>query len=79
MITLYVHVEGLETSLLEVEQLPNPTDTILIGRNPRRRDGKDLPHILPEVNTVIIPMNRIVFIEVLSAEEQEEIETFIRE
>lgn len=79
MITLYVHIEGLDTALLEVDQMPAPTDTALVGRNPRRRDGKDLPYILKEVNQIIIPMNRITFIEVMTQEDEEEFETFIRE
>ncbi len=79
MITLYVHIEGLDTALVEVETMPNLTDTMLICKNPRRRDGKDLPYILPDVNTMILPMNRVMFIEVMTAEEEEEFETFIRE
>ena len=79
MITVYVHIEGLETTLMEIEDLPGPTDTIIIGRNPRRRDGKDAPYMLQEVNTVIIPVHRLVFVEVMTDEQEEEIETFIRE
>jgi hypothetical protein len=77
--TLYVHIEGLENTLLEVEELPAPTDVILVGRNPRRRDGKDVPYILSEVNTVIFPLSRVLFIEVMPSGEEDEIETFIRE
>ncbi|HLA44817.1 MAG TPA: hypothetical protein VJZ27_15340 [Aggregatilineales bacterium] len=79
MITLYVHIEGLETTLMEVDELPNVTDTLLVGRNPRRRDGKDVSFIMQEVNTLILPINRVVFIEVMTDEQEEEIETFIRE
>lgn len=79
MIQLYVHIEGLDTALAEVDALPNLTDTILICKNPRRRDGKDLPYLQPDVTTMILPMNRVTFIEVMTAEEEEEFETFIRD
>lgn len=79
MITLYVHLEGLETALLEVEALPTPTDTCIVGRNPRRRDGKDLPYLLSDVSTIILPMTRVTFIEVLTDEAEDDFETFIRE
>lgn len=79
MITVYVHIEGLETSLMEIEEMPTVTDTLLIGKNPRRRDGKDLPFILPDVTTIVIPLIKVLFIEVLSQEEEEDFETFIRE
>jgi hypothetical protein len=79
VITIYVHIEGLETTLMDVEQLPNLTDTLLVGKNPRRRDGKDVSYVLQEVNTIIIPINRVTFIEVMTTEEEETFETFIRE
>ncbi len=79
MYTLYVHIEGLETSVMDVEELPKETDTLIVGRNPRKRDGKVLPYLLDEVNTIIIPLNRITFIELMSEQEDEELETFIRE
>ena len=79
MITIYVHLEGLENTLVDIEELPAVTDTLLVGRHPRRRDGKDVEYMLPNVNTLIIPIGRIMFIEVLSDELEEEFETFIRE
>lgn len=79
MLQVYVHIEGLETTLMEIEEMPKVTDTIIIGRNPRRRDGKDVSFMLPEVNTVIIPMNRIIFIEVMQTGQEDEYESFIRE
>jgi len=74
-----VHIEGLETTVLDVEALPNPGDTSIIGRNPRKRDGKDVDYLQQGVNTIILPMRRIVFIEVFTDEREEEFETFIRE
>jgi len=79
MITLYLHIEGLETSVVEVEEMPAKTDTVIVGYNARRRDNKELPYLLKDVTTMIIPMTRIVFIEVLSDDKDDEFETFIRE
>jgi hypothetical protein len=74
-----VHIDGLETTLMEVEQLPTETDTIIVGRHPRRRDGKDVDYIQQNVGTVIFPLHRILFIEIMTDEREEEFETFIRE
>lgn len=79
MHSLYIHIEGLESAMCEVEEMPNLTDSIIICRNPRRRDGKDLSYLLPDVTTMILPIRRVVFIEVLSDAEEEDFETFIRE
>lgn len=79
MLTVYVHIEGLENTLMEIEELPKPDDQILMGRNPRRRDGKDVAYLLQEVTTVIFPMSRLVFIEIMPTGEEDDIETFIRE
>ena len=79
MITLYIHLEGLETTLLDVESLPEITDTMILGKNPRKRDGKDVDYLQQNVNTIILPLHRITFIEVMTDEREEEIETFIRE
>jgi hypothetical protein len=79
LITIYVHLEGLENTLVDVEELPSNADTILVGRHPRRRDGKDVDYMQPNVNTLIVPISRIMFIEVMSDELEEEFETFIRE
>lgn len=79
MITVYVHLSGLENTLMEVEALPEPSDNMIVGHNPRRRDGKDIPFLLPEVNKVIFTLNTVLFIEIIPTGEEQEIETFIRE
>ena len=65
--------------LAEVEELPQPSDTIIKLSNPRQRDGKDL--IFLEHNVVIVywPLDEISFIEVLPGETAEEVVSFIRE
>jgi hypothetical protein len=63
----------------ETDELPNPTDRMIVVRNPRRMDGKDLHYLAENVVTVYWPLERINFIEVLSEGEEEEIIGFVRE
>lgn len=79
MQTLLIHVSNDEPILAEVEELPKPSDQAIVCVNPRRRDGKDLHYVLPEVQTVIIPLWRINFIEVMPTGEEEEIVAFYRD
>jgi hypothetical protein len=71
--TLYVHLLNDEPFLLEVEDLPNTTDTIIIGKHPRKRDNKSVPFIMEEVTTVVLPLSRITFMEVMPSGEEEDI------
>lgn len=73
MYTLLVHVANEEAVLAEVEKLPEPTDQVVFLMNPRRRDGKELHYVLPEVQTIIFPWWRINFIEIMPSGEEEEI------
>lgn len=78
-IQLLLHVANEDPIVVDVEDLPDPQDQFLIGTNPRYRDGKEVRNILPEVNTVLFPWWRIVFIEVLPSEQEEEVVGFIRD
>ena len=77
--TVLIHVSGEEPIMAEVEELPGPQDLNIVIENPRRRDGKDLHYILPEVTTVVWPMNRISFIEVMPTGIEEDVISFVRE
>jgi hypothetical protein len=79
MQTLLLHVTNEEPILAEVEELPSPGDQSIVCMNPRRRDGKDLHYVLPEVQTIIVPWWRINFIEVMPTGEEEEIVAFYRD
>jgi hypothetical protein len=78
-ISLLIHVTGEDAFVLDVEELPLPQDQILIGNNPRYRDGKEVRNVLPEVNTLILPWWRINFIEILPSKEEEEVYGFYRD
>ncbi len=74
-----LHVAGETAISGEIEELPKPTDTLLVVNNPRTRDGKDLHYIEANVSKVIFPLARIALIEILQGEEEEKIIGFVRE
>ena len=77
--TLVIHVTGEEAVVAEIDELPEPDATMITVKNPRRMDGKDLHYLDENVVTVIWPMSRINFIEILPTKEEEEIIGFVRE
>jgi hypothetical protein len=79
MPSVIVHLNNEDPVLGEVDAIPSPTDSLIIVKNPRKRDGKDLHYIEANVTTVIWPVSRINFIEVLPTTEEEEVISFIRE
>lgn len=72
MVTLLVHIANSEPVKLDVEEVPKPSDVVLVGRNPRERTDKEVTWIEDGVNTIIVPWWRIVFVEVLPASEEAE-------
>jgi len=76
---LQIHIANDDPVVLEVEELPKPTDQFITGMNPQRRDGKDISWVLHEVNQIIIPLWRINFIQVLPSEDEEDVITFVRD
>jgi hypothetical protein len=77
--TIVVHISNEDPILAECDELPGPTDTVVIVKNPRRRDGKDIHYLQADVISLIWPMNQITFIEVLPGEGEEKIIGFVRE
>jgi hypothetical protein len=77
--TLILHIQNEESVVGEVEELPKPTDLIVTLNNPRRMDGKDVHYISDSVVTVIFPISRLTFIELLPTKEEEGIFGFVRE
>ncbi|HOA24479.1 MAG: hypothetical protein WBH90_04825 [Aggregatilineales bacterium] len=76
---LQVHIVNDDPIVLDVDELPQPTDQFIIGVNPQRRDGKEVQYVLREVNQVIIPWWRINLIQILPDEQEEDVLTFVRE
>ncbi|MCI0519457.1 MAG: hypothetical protein L0Z70_04290 [Chloroflexi bacterium] len=77
--TLILHILNSDPVVGEVDDLPGPTDNFLVLTNPRTRDGKDLAYLDENVVTVIWPLAKLNFIEVMAGKEEEEIIGFVRE
>lgn len=73
MHSVIIHISNEEPFMAEIEELPGPTDQILYCSNPRRRDGRELHYVLPEVQKIIVPWHRVTFIEIMPSAEEEEI------
>jgi hypothetical protein len=75
-----MHIANEEPVVGEIDEIPEPTHQMVTITNPRRRDGKDIHYLEDEVTTMIVPWHRINFLEIMpSAEELEEVITFVRE
>jgi len=77
--SIILHIIGESSVLGEIEELPKPTDTIIVVTNPRLRDGKDIHYLEHNVVKVIWPIDKIGLIEVLESEEEENLIGFVRE
>lgn len=77
--TVLVHLLNEEPIVAEIERLPEPSDQVLIVTNVRRRDGQEVPYLLPEASTVIFPWARIQCVEVMPSPVDEQVISFIRE
>ena len=76
---IQVHITNDDPVVMDVDDLPQPTDNFVMGMNPQRRDGKDVSYINREVNQIIFPVWRINFIQVLPTEDEDDVLTFVRE
>ena len=74
-----LHIAGENAIAGEIEELPKPSDTLIVVSNPRTREGKDLHYIEPNVSKVIWPINKLTLIEVLEGAEEEKIIGFVRD
>jgi hypothetical protein len=79
MPSVLIHIANEDPILCEIENLPGPTDTSILVRNPRRRDGKDLHYLVANVTHVIWPISRVTFIEIMPGEDDEQLIGFVRE
>ncbi|HLE23264.1 MAG TPA: hypothetical protein VI701_03075 [Anaerolineales bacterium] len=78
-ITVLVHLSGEDPVVGEVEEIPTPADNTIMLNNPRRRDGKDLAYVQGNVVTVVWPMHRVNYIEIMPTSEEEKLIGFVRE
>lgn len=77
--SVILHIIGEPSVLGELEELPKPTDTIIVVSNPRLRDGKDIHYLEHNVVKVIWPLDKLGLIEVLESQDEESLIGFVRE
>jgi hypothetical protein len=77
--SVIVHIAGETPIIGEVDEMPKPTDNIIVVSNPRQRDGKDLHYIDNNVVKVIWPLSKVNFIEILESADEEKIIGFVRD
>jgi hypothetical protein len=77
--SIILHIAGESSIIGEVDELPKPSDTLVIVSNPRLRDGKDVHYLEHNVVKVIWPIEKLTLIEVLESEEEEHLIGFVRE
>jgi hypothetical protein len=77
--SVILHIPGEPSILGEVEELPKPSDTLIIVSNPRMRDGKDIHYLEQNVVKVIWPVQKLTLIEILESEEEDRLIGFVRE
>jgi len=77
--TIVAHISNSDPVMGEVDELPAPNATMIMLKNPRKVDGKDLHYLSEKSTTVYWPLDKINFLEVLGAETEEEIIGFVRE
>ncbi len=78
-VTVVLHITDESPIVAEMDELPTAADQLIVVNNPRRRDGKDLHYLDSNVVTVMWPVTRINFIEVLPSVDEERIIGFVRE
>jgi hypothetical protein len=71
MISLLLHIQNSEPIKVDVDELPDPKDVAILGKNPRERSDKELNWLDEGVTTVYFPWWRINFIQVLPSTEDE--------
>jgi hypothetical protein len=80
MRSVYAHIMNEDPFLAEVAELPGKNDTCVEFFNPRMRDGKPLRYATYGMSSIIFPMHRISFIEVMASEEERaQVVEFFRE
>ncbi|MEO1289141.1 MAG: hypothetical protein AAFV93_15360 [Chloroflexota bacterium] len=64
MPTIVLHIANAEPIKVDVDELPQPTDTCIVGKNPRLRSDREVDWVDEGVRTVVVPMHRLNYIQV---------------
>jgi hypothetical protein len=70
--TILIHVANSEPVKAEVDELPKPSDTVIICKNPRERGDKEFAWVEEGVTMVVFPWWRVNYVQVLPSEKEEE-------
>ncbi|MGB7340227.1 MAG: hypothetical protein WBC91_15120 [Phototrophicaceae bacterium] len=68
MYTIVLHIANSEAVKVDVEELPKPSDSCVIGRNPRLKTDKEVDWVDEGVQTIVVPMHRLNYIQVWPSE-----------
>jgi len=79
MPTVIVHIANEDPVKGEMDELPKLTDTLVMLKQPQRKDGKDVSYLEMGVTVVYWPVSRISFIEILPSAEDEQILSHVKE
>jgi hypothetical protein len=79
MLAVLVHTTDQEILAAEIEALPEPTDQFIILHSPQQREGRMLAPLREGVATILLPWQRIEYVELLPDTGIEEVLSFIRE
>jgi hypothetical protein len=63
--TVVVHLMGEDAFVAEVDDLPDPNHAYVLLRNPRKRDGKELPYVTTGAQAFLYPWHRLSFLEMM--------------
>jgi hypothetical protein len=76
--TVIVHVMGEDAVVAEVHELPEPSDLSITLLNPRQRDNQPLRYLERETISMIVPLHRINYIEIMPSQSGEDVDLFFR-
>jgi hypothetical protein len=77
--TLLIHIVNEDPIVGEVDDLPGNTDTLILVHNPRRRDGKDIHYLDSSVVSILMPVSRTTFIEIIPSEIEENLISHVKD
>jgi len=77
--TLLLHIQDDDPIVGEVDEFPGVMDQMIVVNNPRRKDGKDVAYLETNVVSVILPLHRITYIEIIPNELEDDIISFVKD
>lgn len=72
MITVLIHIANSDPVKCDIDEMPTPSDALVVAKNPRDRGDKEVNWLEDGVTTVVFPWWRITFIEILPTGDAED-------